>query len=506
MSEREDELDLPDEPDFAVTVAQVQASADDDAQPTDEAPPLALLPTIGHVGRYALKQQLGVGGLGTVHAALDPLLGRAIAVKTLHLDPMATQGQSLEALLLHEARAAAALSHPHIVTVYDAGLAPEGVYIAMERLQGRDLRHLLADGWRPTPQDAALIVRRVADALAYAHSRGVIHCDIKPANIFMVGRAQPKVLDFGIARVAHAEVSLRQAGDGAAAARTVLGGGSPYYMAPEQLRGEPIDVRCDVYALGTVLYELLTARRPFQGQTLDDIRDAVLTAPFVTPRQRAPGVPAALSAVVECAMARDPEHRYRSARALSRALRQALVDAPAAPRRRSGRATPIVALGATSALAVAAVLWYPQAPSPVVPPSQAAAPSVTDAPAAAPAEPARVLVAAPSAEAGTGLPDAAAPRRAQRDKRPSRGPAVTPAADLRPTTTPATGVLQLAVTPWGEVEVNGAAAGTTPPLARLTLPVGTHTVVIRNQDFPPHRTTVTVGEDRAATVRHRFGS
>jgi hypothetical protein len=115
-------------------------------------------------------------------------------------------------------------------------------------------------------------------------------------------------------------------------------------------------------------------------------------------------------------------------------------------------------------------------------------------------------VAAPSAEAGTGLPDAAAPRRAQRDKRPSRGPAVTPAADLRPTTTPATGVLQLAVTPWGEVEVNGAAAGTTPPLARLTLPVGTHTVVIRNQDFPPHRTTVTVGEDRAATVRHRFGS
>jgi hypothetical protein len=506
MSEREDEVDLPDEPDFAVTVAELQPDPDD-AQPTDEAPPLALLPTIGHVGRYALKQQLGVGGLGTVHAALDPLLGRAIAVKTLHLDPQATQGQSLEALLLHEARAAAALSHPHIVTVYDAGLAPEGVYIAMERLQGRDLRHLLADGWRPTPQDAALIVRRVADALAYAHSRGVIHCDIKPANIFMTGRAQPKVLDFGIARVAHADVSLRQAGDGSTPARPVLGGGSPYYMAPEQLRGEPVDVRCDVYALGAVLYELLTACRPFEGQTLDDIRAAVLTAPLVAPRAVVPSVPAALSTVVECAMARDPDHRYRSARALSRALRQALaVDTPAPTSRRAGHATHVVSLGAAAALAVAVLLWWPHAPSPTVPPRHASAAAPVDTPPPAPAAPAAVLMAGAPVEAGPSVPATTAPRRAPRDKRPPRSAATNPAAEPVPAVAPATGVLQLAVSPWGEVEVNGAAAGTTPPLARLTLPVGTHTVVIRNQDFPPYRTTVTVGEDRAATVRYRFGS
>jgi hypothetical protein len=495
---------LPEEPDFAVTVLQPQPDPDD-AQPSDEAPPLALLPTIGHVGRYALKQQLGVGGLGTVHAAFDPLLGRAIAVKTLHLDPHATQGQSLEALLLHEARAAAALSHPHIVTVYDAGLAPEGVYIAMERLQGCDLRHLLADGWRPTPQDAALIVRRVADALAYAHSRGVIHCDIKPANIFMTGRAQPKVLDFGIARVAHADVSLRQAGDASVAARPVLGGGSPYYMAPEQLRGEPVDVRCDVYALGTVLYELLTARRPFDGQTLDDIRAAVLTAPLVAPQQWVPGLPRALCAVVECAMARDPEHRYRSARALSRALRQALLDTPAPAKRRDRHGTLIVSLGAAMALAVAALLWWPQAPSP--PAAQApAAPARTLA--AAPVEAAPAPLAAEPGEVGARVPDTAAPapRRPQGDKRSARGATQNTSVEPRPAAAPATGVLQLAVSPWGEVEVDGAAAGTTPPLARLTLPVGTHTVVIRNQDFPPYRTTVTVGEDRAATVRHRFGS
>lgn len=491
MSEREDEVDLPDEPDFAVTVAE-PLLAPDDAQPCDEAPPLALLPTIGHVGRYALKQQLGVGGLGTVHAAHDPLLGRAIAVKTLHLDPQATQGHSLEALLLHEARAAAGLSHPHIVTVYDAGLAPEGVYIAMERLQGRDLRHLLADGWRPSPQEAALIVRRVADALAYAHSKGVIHCDIKPANIFMVGRAQPKVLDFGIARVPLADPL----------SRPVLGGGSPYYMAPEQLRGETVDVRCDVYALGTVLYELLTGRRPFEARTLDDIRDAVLHAPLLPPAQAASCVPAALSAVVERAMARDPEQRFRSARSLSRALRQALGEAPALQASGSARrGTLVAALGAAGALSIAAWLWWPQtdaapdalalpAPSPAVTTPLAAAP---------PAEPAdKAPVALPAATA--------APRRPAREPRPPRSAAAVPTATAATTAPAATGVLQLAVSPWGEIEVNGASAGTTPPLARLTLPTGTHTVVIRNDDFPPYRTTVTIGADRAATVRHRFGS
>lgn len=485
MSER-DLDDLPDEPDFAVTVAELQPRPDDDGEAADEAPPLALLPTIGHVGRYALKQQLGVGGLGTVHAALDPLLGRAIAVKTLHLDPQATQGQSLEALLLHEARAAAALSHPHIVTVHDAGLAPEGVYIAMERLQGRDLRHLLADGWRPTPNEAALIVRRVADALAYAHSKGVIHCDIKPANIFMVGRAQPKVLDFGIARVAHLDAS----------ARPVLGGGSPLYMAPEQLRGEAVDVRCDVYALGAVLYELLTGRRPFTGGSLDEIRDAVLQAPLPAPAKAAPGVPASLSAITQRAMAREPNERYRSARALSRALRQALGETPAIKARVSPRSAWAVSLATAGALAVAALLWWPQADPPA--PAAALATPRNAAP-AAPATGATTLAAAPTPAAS--MPPAAPARRAT-TTRVRTG--VT--ADAPPAAATATGVLQLAVSPWGEVEVNGAAAGTTPPLARLTLPAGTHTVVIRNEDFPPYRTTVTVGADRAATVRHRFGS
>ena len=236
---------------FAATVAQELPDADERDDP--EALPgtwgiddraLHLLPTIGHVGRYALKHQLGSGGLGTVHAAFDPLLSRAIAIKTLHVqadaadDGRAAHRHAREMQLLAEARTAAGLNHPNIVTIHDAGLTEQGVYIAMEKLHGRDLRELLADGWRPEPAQAVRIAKRLADALAYAHSRGVVHCDVKPANIYMVGRTQPKLLDFGIARVARAVQNGALAPDVALEPhREGRDLGSPYYVAPEQLLG-----------------------------------------------------------------------------------------------------------------------------------------------------------------------------------------------------------------------------------------------------------------------------
>ena len=149
-------------------------------------------PTLQSIGRYALKQQLGQGGLGTVFEAWDPLLSRMVAVKTLQFDIDTPSRVSLDALFLNEARAAAGLNHSHIVTVHDAGLSAHGVYIAMERLRGRDLRQALQSGWQPSPAEAALLVRRVADALAYAHARGVVHCDIKPANIFLRAATAPR--------------------------------------------------------------------------------------------------------------------------------------------------------------------------------------------------------------------------------------------------------------------------------------------------------------------------
>lgn len=295
--------------------------ADDSAPvPLDLAPePNQAEPTIGHVGRYALKRRLGEGGLGRVFTAWDPILSRNVAIKTLQLGATGVDRELLDAMILNEARAVAALNHPHIVTVFDAGLSERGVYIAMEQLPGSDLREMLAEGWRPDPPRAAKLVRRVADALSYAHGMGVIHCDIKPANIFMVDRRKPKVLDFGIARIAHRPGSPALEG---------LITGSPHYLAPEQLRGGPVDERCDVYALGVVLYELLTGRKAFSGTSLPAITEAVLQGNPVPAHALLPGLPVELSQIATRAMAREPAQRFASARDMVLALRrwQASVD------------------------------------------------------------------------------------------------------------------------------------------------------------------------------------
>lgn len=344
-----------------------QSLTDDTAPvPLDSLPaPNQAQPTIGHVGRYALKHRLGEGGLGRVYTAWDPILSRNLAIKTLQLGAAGVHREALDALILDEARAVAGLNHPNIVTIYDAGLSELGVYIAMEQLPGSDLRQLLNEGWRPDLLRAARLMRRVADALSYAHGKGVIHCDIKPANIWLIDRRKPKVLDFGIARVAHR--SGNSALDG-------LITGSPHYLAPEQLRGARPDERTDVYAMGVVLYELLTGRKAFSGRSIQGIADSVLHGLPVPAHALSPGVPASLSAIASKAMALDPDQRYASARELSLALRQWHADASApepvpASARPAAKAVPeagkpstwrrAMPLLAASALAVlaAAVLW-----------------------------------------------------------------------------------------------------------------------------------------------------
>jgi serine/threonine protein kinase len=284
-----------------------------DSLPAPGEPSLRDTPTLSRVGRYELKGPLGFGGLGQVHEAWDPLLSRSVAVKTLHFEHEGAANTPLDALFLNEARAAAGLTHPHIVTVHDAGLSPQGVYIAMERLKGRDLRQALVQGWQPTPWQAAQLTRRIADALAYAHAKGVVHCDIKPANIFLDRRDRPKLLDFGIARIAHRNAPRGLEG---------LVMGSPHYLAPEQLQQGLPDARTDIYALGVVLYELLTARKAFHGDTLEQITAAVLSnhpAPAHEVRQ---GIPRALGLIASRAMAKEPAQRYSSAGEMAGELRR----------------------------------------------------------------------------------------------------------------------------------------------------------------------------------------
>jgi hypothetical protein len=501
-------------------------------------------PTLSHIGRYALKKRLGEGGLGTVYEAWDPLLSRTVAVKTLQFDLDTPSRVSLDGLFINEARLAAGLSHPNIVTIFDAGLSAHGVYIAMERLQGRDLREALAEGWAPTPVQAAQLVRRLADGLAYAHARGVVHCDIKPANIFLSPKDKPKILDFGIARALHG--AALPALDGLVA-------GSPYYLAPEQLSGETIDARSDIYSLGVVFFELLAGRKAFDGDSLAAIADAVLNGRTPTLESARPELAAlmpaqqlgSLAAIVGRAMARDPAARFASAAELSQRLRrwiglQASADAAAPPKapaldststaapagadaQRPGRARAWT--GGLLAVFVAGALGWavlgpaepaatpsasPTAGRATLPVPLAAAPmppqvTATERPASEPApsaaEPA-VAAATPAAAA----PTKPAPRPRQnlagkKDSRPAAAPLPTP-----PPPAPAVGTVQIAVSPWGQVEIDGVAAGTTPPLTRLSLPTGTHTITVRNEDFPPYTTTLEVTADKPVTLRHRFGS
>jgi eukaryotic-like serine/threonine-protein kinase len=515
---------------FAATVVEelFAESEEGDSLPavdsSDDA--LQLLPTLSHVGRYLLKHQLGSGGLGAVYAALDPLLSRQVAVKMLHVAEIDTAERGvLESQLLAEARAAAGLAHPNIVTMYDAGLAPEGVYIAMERLQGKDVRQLLADGWRPDTVQAARIAKRLADALAYAHGKGVVHCDIKPANIFMVGRTQPKVLDFGIARVTRQRgrndgdaVDIDTGSPGAAPAEL----GSPYYVSPEQLRGEELDARADVYGVGVVMYEMLTGQRAFSGSSLDEIRNAVQCGAVPAAHEVNPKVDRALSDIVARAMVRKPGERFRSARQMSRALRtwiseetNGLVHQPQTKPWR-GWGGWVWAGGGMLAVGFIALVWMLAPHGSAAPEPLAVAPSATPV-AAAPAPVA--MTPPPAIESPVVITEAAVPaapasatatarvepvRVIAKTKAPAKDK--TPVAAVEPAlpAVPAPGVLQLAVTPWGQVEVDGRPMGTTPPLTRLTLPAGSHQIVVRNGDSPAFTTSVTVSEDKPVMLRHRF--
>jgi serine/threonine-protein kinase len=490
------------------------------SEPAPELPP-EQRPTLAHIGRYALKGPLGEGGLGQVHEAWDPLLSRLVAVKTLQFETDPRERVALDGLFLNEARAVASLNHPHIVTIFDAG---RGVYIAMERLRGRDLRQALSAGWKPTPAQAALLVRRVADALAYAHARGVVHCDIKPANIFLDKRDKPKVLDFGIARVAHGRSNAHLDG-------FVLG--SPHYLAPEQLQGGEVDARTDIHALGVVFYELLAGRRAFTGDSVEQISTAILTLHPAPAHEVRPEVPKALSAIAAKAMAREPGDRHPSALALALELRrwldaQEAAGPQAAPARERRRSSPAprrrALLWAGSALAGVALLAAAvgvarraAAPAPL-PADLTPAPSLCPAPAplatasAAPVASSRDPAAASAAPAAIAPAPAAAPAaprpRAVAPAKPATAPAsatasTTSAAAAAPAAV-ATGTLQLAISPWGEVEIDGRAVGLAPPLNRLTLSAGAHQVVVRNADFPPFTTTVQVEADGVAVVRHRF--
>jgi eukaryotic-like serine/threonine-protein kinase len=269
------------------------------------------------IGPYLVLEPLGAGGMGEVYRARDTRLNREVALKRLSDRALATDVARRR--VLREARAAAALSHPNIATIFDVLETPDGLVIVMEYVPGESLAARLARG--PVPVEAALaIASAVADALGEAHQHGVIHRDLKPANIQLTREGAPKILDFGVAR-SRADESARQhesPDDPASQAGRVVG--TPGYMAPEQLAGVPSDERTDIHALGVLLFEMLTGRRPYPAS--DPLGAALKLFEGRPPRvlDILPTIDPELSALVERAMARDPTSRFPSARDLGHRL------------------------------------------------------------------------------------------------------------------------------------------------------------------------------------------
>ncbi|HWF72437.1 MAG TPA: protein kinase, partial [Solirubrobacteraceae bacterium] len=295
-------------------------------------------------GRYELADVIGRGAMGTVYRADDLVLGRSVAVKTLPW-LVADQNPKSVARFEREARAAAALSHPAVVAVYDTGVDASTHFIVMELVSGRSLEAILRTEGALDPDRAAALAARVADALAAAHRAGIIHRDIKPANVMVADEGAVKVLDFGIAR-ARGSVTLTEGA-------SVLG--TAAYMAPEQALGKPADERSDIYALGCVLYALLTGRPPFTGEGFAAIIHQQANAEPRSPCEENPGVPAALSALVMRMLAKAPEDRPQSAVEVRDRLIDLSARPPAAPGGRPGVAPAVgVPLGVAPAVEIPA--------------------------------------------------------------------------------------------------------------------------------------------------------
>lgn len=275
------------------------------------------------IAGYQLERLVGYGGMGEVYRAHDPTLERTVALKVL--PERLRLSDDAKRRLINEARAASALDHPHIQTIFDAGETDDGrVYVAMAFYEGATLGERLSSEGDPLPVAEALdIARQVARGLAEAHRHGIVHRDVKPSNLILMDNGTVKILDFGVARLPGHTITS----DGPTL-------GTIAYMSPEQTRGAAVDRRADLWALGVVLYEMLTGRRPFEGQGDQSIIYAIRNDDPPPVEVLRPEVPPDLAATVRCCLRKDPEERYESAEALLDALATADGAARHAPSRR----------------------------------------------------------------------------------------------------------------------------------------------------------------------------
>lgn len=268
------------------------------------------------LGRYEVVRELGKGAMGIVYLAKDPLIGRLVALKTIrpaaHADDDETK--EFQQRFIREAQAAGILNHPAIVTVHDIGQDDgTGVsFIAMEYVEGQNLKEVLQQGRPLNFEQIGDVIAQVAEGLDFAHAKGIVHRDVKPANVILLEGMRAKITDFGIAKIASGVSNLTTTGQFL---------GTPNYMAPEQIKGAPVDGRSDIFSLGICLYECLTRRKPFGGDSLTSISYKIVHEPFPPLAEINPQIPSGFEEVVAKCLAKDPAKRYQRARDLAIALR-----------------------------------------------------------------------------------------------------------------------------------------------------------------------------------------
>ena len=523
------------------------------------------------LGRYEILSALGQGAMGVVYKAVDPMLDRTVAIKTIKFDQTSEESAGFEERFYREAKSAGRLNHPNIVTIYDVGKSDNTAYIAMELLEGNLLKDFL-DVHTALPIDKIVdIAAQIADGLAYAHKNGIIHRDIKPANIMLIHGDRVKITDFGIARMSTSSGTL---------AGTVIG--SPRYMAPEQVVGKPVDGRSDVFALGVVLYELLTGESPFDGDNINTTMYRIVNEAPTPPKTVNPRLPEIFDYIVAKALAKHPDERYQSAKELATDLRNyknlSLSQSVAAslnypitlerkpkpiskpkppaslgeeticlvpPGKAQSRPIPaansipphvqvqtragvgIIAgpyrnfLMGVGVIVVGGIFWNQMREKPAAQPKTALpvpvvipVPPLVKEQLETPTWPGNAVQLPPDVNAEqrrSGVKAQTSPPAAMAaNVAPKARAAVSDAAQSEskpnPDTAPQHGEARLdfAVTPWGEVYVDGKKMGASPPLKELKVSAGRHKIEIRNLNFAPYSETLQLKADSTKKLKHIF--
>lgn len=315
--------------------------------------------------RYQLQEVLGNGGMANVYLARDVVLDRPVAIKVLRKEY--SESESFQKQFWLEARSAANLSHPNIVTVHDFGTADGLLYIVMEQIPGKDLKQIIRERGRFTVEQGIPILVQACAGVGYAHRAGLVHCDIKPHNMLVTKDMRLKVTDFGIARA----LSTIKPGE-----KNDVVWGSPLYFAPEQAAGEAPTPASDVYSLGVVLYELLTGTTPFTANSADELARLHLTARPLSISEYVPDVPPALEEIVMKVLSKEPSARYRTADQLGRVLQKfGTMPSPPKPAVEPAPSKPVITIKQDIAERIAPVeqVYQPEpepVPEPYYPPPQ----------------------------------------------------------------------------------------------------------------------------------------